>query len=31
MPEKIYLTYTNATSIPYQGSTLGHHIVSPRH
>jgi hypothetical protein len=27
MSEKIYLTYTNATSIPYQGSTLGHHIV----
>jgi hypothetical protein len=27
MPEKIYLTYTNATSVPYQGSTLGHHIV----
>jgi len=27
MPEKIYLTYTNATAIPYQGSRLGHHIV----
>jgi hypothetical protein len=27
MPEKIYLTYTNATAVPYQGSTLGHHIV----
>lgn len=27
MPEKIFLTYTNATSVPYQGSVLGHHVV----
>src|SRR2546423_15402923 len=27
MPERIFLTYTNATAIPYQGSTLGHHTV----
>ena len=27
MPERIFMTYTNATAIPYQGSTLGHHIV----
>jgi hypothetical protein len=27
MPEKIFLTYTNATAVPYQGSVLGHHIV----
>jgi hypothetical protein len=27
MPERIFLTYTNATAVPYQGSTLGHHIV----
>lgn len=27
MPERIFLTYTNASAIPYQGSVLGHHIV----
>jgi hypothetical protein len=27
MPEKIFLTYTIATAVPYQGSTIGHHIV----
>jgi hypothetical protein len=27
MPERIFLTYTNATAVPYQGSVLGHHIV----
>jgi hypothetical protein len=27
MSEKIFLTYTNATAAPYQGSVLGHHIV----
>ena len=27
MPERIFLTYTNATAVPYQGSTIGHHIV----
>jgi hypothetical protein len=27
MPEKIFLTYTNATALPYQGAVLGHHIV----
>ena len=27
MSERIFLTYTNASSIPYQGSVLGHHIV----
>jgi hypothetical protein len=27
MPEKIFLTYTNATAVPYQGSTLGHNTV----
>ena len=27
MPERIFLTYTNATALPYQGSVLGHHIV----
>lgn len=27
MPEKIFLTYTNATAVPYQGSVLGHHVV----
>jgi hypothetical protein len=25
--ERIFLTYTNATSVPYQGSILAHHIV----
>jgi hypothetical protein len=27
MSEKIFLTYTNATAVPYQGTELGHHIV----
>jgi hypothetical protein len=27
MPERIFLTYTNATAVPYDGSVLGHHIV----
>jgi hypothetical protein len=27
MPERMFMTYTNATSIPYQGTTLGHHVV----
>lgn len=27
MSERIFLTYTNASAIPYQGATLGHHIV----
>ena len=27
MPERIFLTFTNATAVPYQGSTIGHHIV----
>jgi hypothetical protein len=27
MPERIFLTYTNATAVPYQGTVLGHHIV----
>ena len=27
MSEKIFLTYTNATSVPYQGSVLGRHVV----
>ncbi|MBA2399325.1 MAG: hypothetical protein H0V72_11600 [Bradyrhizobium sp.] len=27
MSERIFLTYTNASAIPYQGSVLGHHIV----
>jgi hypothetical protein len=27
MPERIFLTYTNATAVPYQGSTIGHHTV----
>jgi hypothetical protein len=27
MSEKIFLTYTNATAVPYQGSILGRHIV----
>ena len=27
MPEKIFMTYTNATAVPYEGTTLGHHIV----
>ncbi|CAN7428042.1 hypothetical protein LJR220_003845 [Bradyrhizobium sp. LjRoot220] len=27
MPERIFLTYTNATALPYQGAVLGHHVV----
>ena len=27
MPERIFITYTNATAIPYQGTTLAHHAV----
>ena len=27
MSERIFLTYTNASAIPHQGSVLGHHIV----
>jgi hypothetical protein len=27
MSERIFLTYTNATAVPYQRSVLGHHIV----
>jgi hypothetical protein len=27
MSEKIFLTYTNATAVPHQGSVLGHHVV----
>jgi hypothetical protein len=27
MSEKIFLTYTNATAVPYQGAVLGRHIV----
>jgi hypothetical protein len=27
MSEKFFLTYTNATAVPYQGTELGHHIV----
>ena len=27
MPERIFLTYTNASAIPYQGAVFGHHIV----
>ena len=27
MSEKIFLTYTNATAVPYQGSVLGYHVV----
>lgn len=27
MSERIFLTYTNATAVPYQGSVLGHHVV----
>src|SRR5690349_6868832 len=28
MPERIFLTYTNATGVPCQGSTLGHQLFS---
>jgi hypothetical protein len=27
MPEKIFMTYTNATAMPYAGWTLGNHVV----
>lgn len=27
MPERIFLTYTNATAVPYEGTELGYHIV----
>jgi hypothetical protein len=27
MSERIFLTYMNATAVPYQGSVLGHHVV----
>lgn len=27
MPERIFITYTNATAIPYQGSAWAHHAV----
>jgi hypothetical protein len=27
MPERIFLTYTNATAVPYQGAVLGYHVV----
>jgi hypothetical protein len=27
MSEKIFLTYSNATALPYQGSVLGYHVV----
>ena len=27
MSERIFLTYTNATAVPYQGSVLGRHVV----
>jgi hypothetical protein len=27
MPERIFLTYTNATAVPYEGTELGHHVV----
>jgi hypothetical protein len=27
MSENFFLTYTNASALPYQGSVLGHHIV----
>ena len=27
MPERIFVTYTNATTVPYRGDTLGHHAV----
>ena len=27
MRERIFLTYTNATALPYHGAVLGHHIV----
>jgi len=27
MSERIFLTYTNATAVPYQGTVLGHHVV----
>jgi hypothetical protein len=27
MSERIFLTYTSASAVPYQGSVLGHHTV----
>jgi hypothetical protein len=27
MRERIFLTYTNASALPYQGAVLGHHVV----
>ena len=27
MPEKIFLTYTNATAMPYTGSPIARHVV----
>jgi len=27
MPERIFLTYTNATAMPYLGSPRAHHVV----
>ena len=27
MSERIFLTYTNASALPYQGTVLGHHVV----
>jgi len=27
MSERIYLTYTNATAVPYVGSSIAHHVV----
>ncbi len=27
MRERIFLTYTNATALPYHGAVLGHHVV----
>lgn len=27
MRERIFLTYTNATAIPYHGAVLAHHVV----
>ncbi|MBR1282267.1 hypothetical protein JQ597_09495 [Bradyrhizobium sp. AUGA SZCCT0177] len=27
MAERIFMTFTNASALPYQGAVLGHHIV----
>jgi hypothetical protein len=27
MRERIFLTYTNASALPYHGAVLGHHVV----